>query len=34
MKEIEDLNNIIKSKGNNSIDWRNLLNELRNDNIK
>lgn len=34
MKTLEHLDNIIKSKGNNSNEWRHLINELRIDNNK
>ena len=30
MKALEHLDNIIKSKGNDSSEWRHLINELRN----
>ena len=31
MKALDHLDNIIKNKGNNSSEWRHLINELRND---
>jgi hypothetical protein len=31
MKAVEHLDNIIKSKGNDSNEWRHLINALRND---
>ncbi len=31
MKTLEYLDNIIKTKGNDSNEWRHLINELRND---
>ena len=34
MKALEHLDNIIKSRGNNSSEWRHLINELRNDDNK
>ena len=34
MKAIEHFENIIKSKGNDSSEWRHLLNELRNEDKK
>ena len=30
MKALDNLDNIIKSKGNDSNEWRHLINELRN----
>lgn len=34
MKALEHLDNIIKSKGNDSSEWRALINELRNEDTK
>jgi hypothetical protein len=34
MKAIEHLDRIIKNKGNDSSEWRHLLNELRNEDNK
>ncbi len=34
MKAIEHLDNIIKSRGNASSEWRQLINELRSDDNK
>ena len=34
MKALDHLDNIIKNKGNNSSEWRHLINELRKDDNK
>ncbi len=34
MKALEHLDNIIKTKGNDSNEWRYLINELRNEDNK
>ncbi len=34
MKAVEHFENILKSKGNDSNEWRHLLNELRNEDNK